>query len=132
MQRMLFFLHRKGVDLRTFDMDTQQFRHVSREKDITKSKNGDKNKDKTVLDVKDSELKMKKVDSLHLEKAVNVACFLAHKAGFIGKGIFDSIHKIRRADVTSVSEALDMVDNGGFWNRRVDIENEEAQTEAAL
>lgn len=55
------------------------------------------------------EKKVKKVDSLHLERAVDVACFLAHKADFIGKGLFDKIHKIRKADVTSVSEALDLV-----------------------
>ncbi len=116
MQRMLFFLHRKGVDLRTFEMDTQQFRHVSREKDIPKPKDGQKKKDKS-KDGKDVEKKSKKIDSLHLEKAVNVACFLAHKASFIGNGIFDSIHKIRKADATSVSEALNLVDNGGFWQR---------------
>ena len=55
------------------------------------------------------EKKVKKVDSLHLEKAVDVACFLAHKADFIGNGLFDKIHKIRKADVTSVSEVLDLV-----------------------
>jgi len=109
MQRMLFFLHRKGVDLRTFAVDTQQFRRVSREKEVkTKDKDG-KSKDKEVGE------KKKKVDSVHLEKAVHVACFLSHKASFIGNGIFERIHKIRRADVTSVSEALEMVDDGGFW-----------------
>lgn len=132
MQRMLFFLHRKGVDLRTFEMDTQQFRHVSREKDATKPRDGEKKKDKeSNMDEKDSEKKMKKVDSLHMEKAVNVACFLAHKAGFIGNGIFDSIHKIRKADVTSVSEALDLVDEGGFWNRPKDDADDQAPTENA-
>eukprot|EP00934_Nitzschia_sp_Nitz4_P003040 Nitzschia sp. Nitz4//scaffold170_size48074//38980//40860//NITZ4_007112-RA/size48074-processed-gene-0.26-mRNA-1//-1//CDS//3329538661//3030//frame0 len=99
MQRMLFFFYRAGVDLRSFEMDTQQFRHVSREKDT-----GDKEK-------------VKKVDRLHLERAVNVACFLAHKASFFGNGIFDMIHRIRKADATSVTEALDLVDNGGFWQK---------------
>eukprot|EP00980_Cylindrotheca_fusiformis_P022279 scaffold9176_cov129-Cylindrotheca_fusiformis.AAC.3 len=103
-QRMLFFLHRKGVDLRTFKVDTQQFSHVSREKE-------NKGKEKDVFK------KYKKVDSLHLERAVNVACFLSHKAGFIGNGIFDKIHMIRKADVTSVSEALEMVDDGGCRRR---------------
>jgi len=117
MQRMLFFLHRKGVDLRTFEMDTQQFRHVSREKDANKSKDGDKEKDKGNKEAKEGEKKFKKIDSLHLEKAVTVACFLAHKASFIGQGIFDSIHKIRKADATSVSEALQLVDHGGHWRR---------------
>lgn len=123
MQRMLFFLHRKGVDLRTFEMDTQQFRHVSREKDANKStcKDGEKKKDKS-KDSKDGEKKSKKIDNLHLEKAVNVACFLAHKASFIGNGIFDNIHKIRKADATSVSEALNLVDNGGFWQRSTAVE----------
>jgi hypothetical protein len=104
-QRMLFFLHRKGVDLRTFRVDTQQFSHVSRDKDCK-------------LKEKDGQKKHKKVDSLHLERAVNVACFLSHKAGFIGRGIFDKIHMIRKADVTSVSEALEMVDDGGFRQRK--------------
>lgn len=103
-QRMLFFLHRKGVDLRTFKVDTQQFSHVSRDKDC-------KGKEK------DAQKKHKKVDRLHLERAVNVACFLSHKAGFIGHGIFDKIHMIRKADVASVSEALEIVDDGGFRGR---------------
>lgn len=111
MQRMLFFLHRKGVDLRTFDMDTQQFRHVARDKDAMKAKE-DVEKKKAP---KEGE-KKKKIDSLHMEKAVTVACFLAHKASFIGQGIFDAIHKIRKADATSVSEALELVDNGGYWH----------------
>eukprot|EP00536_Pseudo-nitzschia_multiseries_P011708 jgi/Psemu1/308437/fgenesh1_kg.412_\ len=104
MQRMLFFLHRNGIDLRTFDVDTQQLSHVSREKDAGKGKTegGGEVKEK----------KMKKVDSLHLEKAVDVACFLAHKADFIGKEIFNKIHQIRRADVTTVSEALNLVNKG--------------------
>jgi hypothetical protein len=119
MQRMLFFLNRKGVDLRTFEMDTQQFRHVARDKEPkSKDKDGE-NKDG---DKKDGEKKVKKVDSLHLEKAVHVACFLAHKASFIGRGIFACIHKIRKADVTSVSEALETVDDGGFWAKNKENE----------
>uniref|UniRef100_A0A7S4AME0 Uncharacterized protein n=1 Tax=Pseudo-nitzschia australis TaxID=44445 RepID=A0A7S4AME0_9STRA len=104
MQRMLFVLYRKGIDLRTLDVDTQQLSHVSREKDTgkVKTESGGEVKEK----------KVKKVDSLHLEKAADVACFLAHKADFIGKGIFDKIHQIRKADVTSVSEALHLVNNG--------------------
>jgi hypothetical protein len=117
MQRMLFFLHHKGVDLRTIEMDTQQFRHVSRDKEGNKSKDAEKEKDKGNKDAKDGEKKVKKIDSLHMEKAVTVACFLAHKASFIGQGIFDSIHMIRKADATSVSEALDLVDDGGYWPR---------------
>ena len=118
MQRMLFFLHRKGVDLRTFEVDTQQFRHVSREKDgKDKERKSDEKDKERKSDEKEGEKKVKKVDSLHLEKAVYVAFFLAHKAGFIGEGIFDKIHRIRKADVASVSEALDKVDDGGYWRR---------------
>lgn len=124
MQRMLFFLHRKGVDLRTFEMDTQQFRHVSREKDGAKLDDGDKTKNKSKNE-NETEKKSKKIDNLHLEKAVNVACFLAHKANFIGNGIFDNIHKIRKADATSVSEALNLVDNGGFWHRSTSVNEDE-------
>ena len=119
MQRMLFFLNRKGVDLRTFEMDTQQFRHVARDKE---PKSKDKDGEKKDSDKKDGEKKVKKVDSLHLEKAVHVACFLAHKASFIGRGIFACIHKIRKADVTSVSEALETVDDGGFWAKNKENE----------
>ena len=38
--------------------------------------------------------------------AVTVACYVAHKATFIGEGIFAQIHQIRNANVTSVTEAL--------------------------
>lgn len=99
-QRMLFYLHHKGVDLRTFEMDTQQIFHVARGESTKK----------------------KKVDSLHLMPAVHVACFLAHKARCIEKGLFAQIHKIRKADVASVSEFLDLVDEGGFWKKlRIDL-----------
>ena len=114
-QRMLFFLHRRGVDLRTFEMDTQQLLHVSREIDDFKKKAVKLGKDNNSGECKKNkgkdkeEKKMKKVDSLHLEIAVDVACFLAHKADFIGNGIFDKIHKIRKADVTSVMEALSLI-----------------------
>jgi hypothetical protein len=77
-QRMLLFLHRKGVDLRTFEMDTQQLSHVSREKETKvvdesgkKKKGEDDNSEKGK---EKEEKKVKKVDSLHLEKAVDVAC----------------------------------------------------------
>jgi hypothetical protein len=107
MQRMLFFLHRNGVDLRTFDMDTQQLLHVSREKEDPKKKGG-KDKSGDGNSKGKEEKKVKKVDSLHLEKAVDVACFLAHKADYIGKGVFDKIHRIRKANVTTVSETLNL------------------------
>lgn len=92
MQRMLFYLYNEGVDLRTFEMDTQQILHVSRE--VIEMKN----------DKDGAAEKKKKAESLHLVPAVEVACFLAHKARFIE--IFEQIHRIRTADVASVSEAV--------------------------
>jgi hypothetical protein len=114
MQRMLLFIHRKGVDLRTFEIDMQQLSHVSREKDDGKKKKKNKDGDGKNKEEK----KLKKVDNLLLARAVDVACFLAHKADFIGKGIFDRIHKIRKADATSVTEALELVDSGGYWKTK--------------
>jgi hypothetical protein len=96
MQRMLFYLHHNKVNLRTLDMDTQQIFHVVRHDNFTKQTDGEQSKEK----------KKKKVESLYLQPAFYVACFLAHKARLIGEGIFDQIHKIRTSDVTSVSEAL--------------------------
>lgn len=106
MQRMLFHLHDSGVDLRTFEMDTQQILHVTRHDPPGNNSN------------EDGEKKKKKIQSLHLKKAVYVACFLAHKARFIGEGVFDQIHMIRKADVTSVTEALEACDNGGIGAAR--------------
>jgi len=99
MQRMLFFLHNQGVDLHSFEMDMQQILHVAR--DTKETKDG----------VEKTE-KLKKMESLHLVPAVLVACYLAHKARFIELGIFDQIHMIRNSDVTNVTEALDMIDDG--------------------
>jgi hypothetical protein len=104
MQRMLFFLFHEGVDLRTFDMDTQQILHVARDKDLPQEKKGD---DPERIE------KKKKVESLHLQCAVIVACFLAQKARFIGEGIFTQIHQIRKADVATVTEALELIDDSG-------------------
>jgi hypothetical protein len=104
MQRMLFYLHHGGVSLRTFELDTQQIFKMNREVPTTDTDAAEGN-----------EKKVKKVDSLHLLKALHVASFLAHKARFIDAGIFAQIHRIRMADVTSVREALDAVDDGGYW-----------------
>jgi hypothetical protein len=104
MQRMLFFLFHEGVDLRTFDMDTQQILHVARDKDLPQEKTGDG---------PEKIEKKKKVESLHLQPAVLVACFLAQKARFIGEGIFTQIHQIRKADVATVTEALELIDDSG-------------------
>ena len=102
MQRMLFYLHHSGVSLRTFELDTQQIFQMNRHEATTAAAEG-------------NEKKKKKVDSLYLMPALYVASFLAHKARFIDAGIFSQIHKIRKADVTSVREALDEVDDGGLW-----------------
>jgi hypothetical protein len=101
MQRMLFFMYHEGVDLRTFDMDTQLILHVSRDKEEKK------------VDGPDKIEKKKKVESLHLQPAVLVACFLAQKARFIGEGIFTQVHQIRKADVATVTEALELIDESG-------------------
>ena len=106
MQRVLFFLYHQGIDLRTFEMDMQQILHVAREKDLPKNK--DSNPDGKVE-------KKKKLESLCLQPAVLVACFLAHKARFIGEGIFKKIHMIRNSSVTNVTEALELIDDGGCW-----------------
>ena len=123
MQRVLFFLHHQGVDLRTFDMDMQQILHVARDvevpkKEEKKEENGDgenvnDGEEKAADDPPVAEKKIekkKKVESLFLIPAVLAACFLAHKARFIGAGIFEQLHKIRRADVSTVSEALDFIE----------------------
>ena len=101
LQRVLFHLHHQGISLRTFEMDLQQILHVTRDKEP---------KDHEKTDNDKSVEKKKKVDSLHLVSAVHAACFLAHKARFIGLNIFSQIHQIRKAEVTSVSEALAAID----------------------
>jgi hypothetical protein len=124
-QRILFFIFHEGIDLRTFEMDVQQIQHVSRDGDPpTKvkspakdcSKDDDPNNENGDESAKPE--KKKKMESLQLVPAVIVACFLAHKARFIGEGIFAQIHQIRKMEVTSVVEALDVIDNGGYWKRK--------------
>lgn len=122
MQRLLYFLYHEGVDLRTFEMDTQQIMHVARDAvDGDKDKKGEKDEeveekkdqDKALArnnhEKKDGGEKKKKIDSLQLMPAVSVACYVAHKAHFIGEGIFAQIHQIRNANVASVTEALQYV-----------------------
>jgi hypothetical protein len=104
MQRMLFFLYLEGVDLRTFEVDTQQILHVARDKDLPKQKND-------LVEESAKTEKRKKIESLHLMPGVLVACFLAHKARFIGEGIFSQIRQIRKANVATVSEALLAIDD---------------------
>ena len=132
MQRMLYFLQQGGFDLTTFEVDTQQILHVSRTI-RTAPKGGaatDDNDQKAEIqkeNVADDNAnaapdaattkKCKKVQSLHLKPALYVACFLAHKARMIGEGVFGQIHKIRTEGVASVSEALERVDEGGYWKK---------------
>ena len=128
MQRMLFFLQSGGFDLTSFEVDTQQILHVSRSIRTapkggtavdTKARAGaaESGDRKDNGRKKKEEKKKKKVDSLHLKPALYVACFLAHKARMIGEGVFAQIHDIRTEGVGSVSEALDAVDEGGFWKK---------------
>ena len=100
MQRVLFHLHNEGVSLRTFEMDMQQILHVARDKEPKDVQGSAEEKGE----------KKKKIDALHLVLAVHAACFLAHKARFIGNNIFSQIHQIRKGEVTSVSEALAAID----------------------
>lgn len=88
MQRMLYHLYRRGVDLNGFLVDMQQIVHVSREV----------RDEATPVGGKDDKKKAKKTDSLQLKQATHVALFLAHKAKCIGEGLFTTIHKIRRLD----------------------------------
>mmetsp|Transcript_30285 Transcript_30285/g.33596 ORF Transcript_30285/g.33596 Transcript_30285/m.33596 type:complete len:112 (-) Transcript_30285:276-611(-) len=103
MQRMLFHLHDKGVDLRTFEVDIQQILHVTRDGKKKETSCSDKKK--------------KKIQSLHLKPALYLARFLAHKARLIGWGIFDQIHMRRKSSATCVTEALQICDNGGYWEK---------------
>lgn len=91
MQRMLFFLHNEGVDLRLIEVDTQQLNHINRK------------------DPKTFKKKAKK-ESLHLHSAATVAHILSHKARFIGQGIFSQIHKIKNMKKPSVVDALREID----------------------
>jgi hypothetical protein len=97
MQCMLFYLHNAGVDLRTFEVDTQQLLHSSHQE----MKNG-----------KITE-KREKIDSLHLNQAVIMAHYLSHKARFIA--VFAKIHRLREINAVTVTEALDTISNFQWW-----------------
>lgn len=119
MQRVLFHIYHEGVDLCSFEIDTQQIQHVARESEgVTKVK------EKKIVS---PEGKKKKIESLHLMPAVLVACFLAHKARFIGEGVFSRIHHIRKTNVASVTEALVVIDNGGYWRKNLPNLRDESQ-----
>jgi len=117
MQRMLYFLQQGGFDLTTFEVDTQQVLHVSRTV-RTAPKGGasaSDHGDAAAGTAAAAQKKCKKTQSLHLKPALFVACYLAHKARMIGEGVFSQIHKIRTEGAASVSEALEIADEGGYW-----------------
>lgn len=130
MQRMLYHLYHRGVDLHSFLVDMQQIMHVSREVRDARTPKGGTGCDNAVAEANDEtsvapsiakEKKAKKTDSLHLKDATFVALFLGHKARSIGKGLFSMIHKIRplrRVEPNSVTTILAQVDSGGVWNNR--------------
>ena len=90
MHRMLFFLQKRGIDLFSFQVDTQQIMHVSRKERKDSTPKGGKGDEKTITS------KAKKINSLNLRSGATVACFLAHKAHMIGNGIFCQIQMLRR------------------------------------
>ena len=101
-------------------MDLQQILHVARDMEKQGNKAEKQNKVEKQTNKLQRQLssaggekveKKKKVESLQLVPAVTAACFLAHKARFIGEGIYSQLHKIRAADVTSVTEALALIDS---------------------
>lgn len=95
LQRVLFFLYDTGgVDLSSVMVDAQQIWHVARDPDAPKRA------------------------QLHLVSAMDVALFLAHKARSIPS--FGRLHGIGRAPtITTVREALAVIDPGGCWERKV-------------
>jgi len=113
MQRLLYFVQRLGIDLITFDVDVQQIAHVARKETI-----------QTIIDENNPNQKFekrrkeKKADSLYLTPASHVACFLTHKAKMLSKGVFGMIQNIRQVRAASVTEALDAVDNRGYWRQK--------------
>ncbi|KAL3789300.1 hypothetical protein ACHAWO_004851 [Cyclotella atomus] len=105
MQRALFFMQQQGVDLSTFEVDMQQIFKVCRKKS---PKEKAKKKDDNDAPASDGEeqqnpqeqeaqpKKAKKTECLLNMGGFEVACFLAHKARWIEKGVFHQIHKIRK------------------------------------
>ncbi|KAL7489922.1 hypothetical protein ACHAW6_016151, partial [Cyclotella cf. meneghiniana] len=104
MQRALFFLQQKGVDLSTFEVDMQQIFKVCRKKSPKEKEH--KKEENVTIENGDEEhqqsqeanppKKAKKTECLLNMGGLEVACFLAHKARMIEKGVFSQIHKIRR------------------------------------
>lgn len=108
-QRVLFYLYEKGIDLCTLTMDTQQIFHVARDQHPSPQHhqptlaNHHNNTEHTisgennvVSPANDCNKKKKKIESLYLMPAIHVACYLAHKARCIELGILHTIHNIYR------------------------------------
>ena len=98
-QRVLFFMQQLGVELSTFVVDMQQLFKVSRKfapKGGTSNDAVDKENTWAGKQPIQQVKKAKKTDCLHLMCGLEVACFLAHKALMIERGVFHQIHKIRR------------------------------------
>jgi hypothetical protein len=87
MQRILYFLHQLGIDLRTFQVDTQQLIRVCRKEGKHSQRQGGSNREIG----EDHTKKSKKTESLHLKPAVDVAHYLSHKARFIRGGLLAQI-----------------------------------------
>ncbi|KAL3780412.1 hypothetical protein HJC23_004349 [Cyclotella cryptica] len=120
MQRALFFLQQKGVDLSTFEVDMQQIFKVCRKKSPKeKEKKKEENsaienggEDHQQSKEANQPKKAKKTECLLNMGGLEVACFLAHKARMIEKGVFYQVHKIRRLPHelrSSVNSVLDFV-----------------------
>jgi hypothetical protein len=103
-QRVLFFMQQLGVELSTFVVDMQQLFKVSRKFAPKGGSSGAVEKDKENSSANNGQgkhpiqqlKKAKKTDCLHLMCGLEVACFLAHKALMIERGVFHQIHRIRR------------------------------------
>jgi hypothetical protein len=106
-QRMLYYFHASGVDLRTFEVDVQQIIHL----------------DRHGLQNTAAMHKRRKRDALHLRPAILVADYLCHKARLIGEGVFSQIHRINKAGALSVEETLKLItsdDDEDAGNHRSD------------
>jgi len=113
-QRVLFFMQQLGVELSTFVVDMQQLFKVSRKFAPKGGTNNDAVEKENIFASKhpiQQVKKAKKTDCLHLMCGLEVACFLAHKALMIERGVFHQIHKIRRIppDSRSVRNILNYV-----------------------
>lgn len=120
MQRSLFFFQQLGVELATFVVDMQQIFKVSRKFAPGDKGKKDKENNSTIDNGKHSQnghgkqekvKKSKKTDCLHLMCAAEVACFLAHKALMIERGVFHQIHKIRRIRPMEMRDSVRFVLN---------------------